>query len=197
MYVLATISLAACGDDDPTGPGDALTDTEVAALVEALFTTAVDPSLPDGGASSGPAAAASVSFPIDETVTCSLGGSIRMRGSVKVTLGGNDDSGTYEHQIEQVHQNCVVQVAGVTGSFRFAGAPAIVSTVEAEIENGLVTDFEGAENGTVRWTLGDREGRCQVDLDYVISPTLPANPSYRVTGQVCGRSVDRVIAVES
>lgn len=187
----ATLFLAACGDDDPTRPDDALTDAEITALVDALFVSAVDPELPGDGAASGPAAAASVSFPIDDTVPCTLGGSIRMRGAITVTVDDTEESGTYEHEITQTHQNCSVRAQNLT--FVFAGAPSVVSTVEAEIEDGEVVEFEGAEEGTVRWTLGERQGRCEVEVEYTIAPTPPANLSYRVTGKVCGRPIDRVV----
>lgn len=197
LFAFATFFLAACGDDDPTGPADSLTDAEITALVDALFSMTLDPELPeDDGTGLLFTAAATVTFPIDETVPCTLGGSIRMRGSVKVTVDENEESGSYEHTVDQVHQNCVVKVAGVTESFRFTGAPSIKSTVEAEIEDEEITEFEGSEVGTVRWTLGSREGRCDVDLDYVIPTTPPANPSYKVTGKVCGKTVDRTITLQ-
>lgn len=192
VVAFATLALAACGDDDPTLPDDALTEAEVVALIEALFETAVDPSFPDDGAAGAPAATARVSFPIDESVPCVLGGSIRMRGSVTVTLD-DEESGTYEHEITQTHQNCGVRPPSLDATFVFAGAPSIVSTMEAEIEGGEVVDFEGAEEGTVRWTLGERQGRCEVDLEYAISATVPTDPSIRVTGTVCGRQVDRLL----
>lgn len=193
------LSAAACGDDDPAAPGDdTLTQAEVEGLVEALINAgATGPDLPAGGAAAAPGRAPqSVTFPVDESFACDLGGTLSLEGEVTVVVDDETGSGSYEHEIDQIYTGCRVRSERIGQDFILDGNPSITSRMEAEIEGDQVVTFSGSEQGAIRWRLGARSGSCPVVMTYAIDDLTAAAPTYRVTGAVCGRAVEEEYPVE-
>ncbi len=186
--------LAAC-DDDPITPSDTLTQAEVEALVDALVEAAVDIDLVTPAALVGGPAPVEETFTVNDTLACALGGTLRVVGTVTIDYDDATETGTYEHELVQTHVGCRVRPANLATDFILDGGPSVVSTVEAHFDGETMDDFEGAETGSIRWRFANRSGTCAVALTYAMAAGTPAEPSYQVTGTLCQRTVNRVVAL--
>ena len=196
-----------CGGDGPTEPEDELSAAEWEALVEILVSGMAV--YGDGGPAFGSARGASgarpagparqggtETFPVDETIPWPGGGSIRVTGEATVSYDDVAETGSYAHELVQVHQGCRAPAGQGLGTFVLDGDPSIVSEVSLGFDAGTLTTFSGTEEGRVRWGLGDRGGRCALDVAYGVAGTPSSASEFVVSGTACARPIERSFAIE-
>lgn len=196
-----SLPLAACGDD-ATGPGSAdLSEEERIGLLEAILSVGADPELDAPGAAAptaGPAAApVTVTFPVDDSFACPLGGSLDMAGEVEIVVDDETEDGTYDHEIEKTHRGCRVTSPRLQKEFVLDGSPSVTATLSAQVSAGALSGLQGSEEGAVAWRLEDRSGTCEIDVAWSVTGPASGAPTYQATGTVCGRSVDVEVQPES
>jgi hypothetical protein len=194
-----SIGLAACGDDDSTGPGTDtdLSDQELEALAEVLFTQGFAVT-----ATSGPRSevfdpdlrrAAGVPIgPIDfgpQDVACELGGVVTVTGTVSGNLD-QQGAGTLNYSFTQVHKSCMAQAEGGM-QFTLDGNPDTTMDISMDTSANGAFSLSGTYTGGIAWQTGDRNGTCSVNLSFDATGNLEtgATSSGSVTGSMCGRSV--------
>jgi hypothetical protein len=195
MALFGVLSVAACGDDDPTSTGDQLSEAEAAALsgliLESAFATtasgvAFTPALSDGPQ----AAPFSYATEVSATVPCSLGGSVSITGNANVS--GDDQTGEFlaNFNLSQSYSDC----AEVADDIRFTLGGALNVTAETDFTIAGNTDSSFTINtvlsGSVNWrTDDDRSGTCVISLTSEATADGQSVTS-TTTGQACGVSVN-------
>lgn len=196
-----SVGLAACGDDDSTGPGTELSDQELEALAEVLFTQGFSFTMTSGPRSeifdSDLQRAAGVPIgPIDfgpQDVACELGGVVTVTGTVSGDLD-QQGAGILNYSLTQVHQACTAQAEGGT-QFTLDGNPSTTMDISLDTSANGAFSLSGTYTGGIAWQTGDRDGTCSVDLSFDATGNLETGTtsSGSVTGTMCGRSVNENI----
>ncbi len=194
LSLAAAASLAACGDNDPTGvQGDPLSQSEVQAVFATLtgaFSSLGSPSaspVMDGVVPQPSAAPVDVAETFDLSIPCAVSGSMAAVGS----LSGVVDDETFDTDVSYA---LTITPAGCTVSSQETtvvvdGDPSITIMMDMVFDE---TSFliDGSYRGGLAYTTNDgRAGSCGINLNFTIS----ANPStgaseQSVTGKVCGVS---------
>jgi hypothetical protein len=181
LTLVAAVGVAACGDDDPVSTGDALSETEVAALSSIVLESAFSATAQGLGgapaASDGPQPAPfSFTQDIEATVPCARGGTVQLNGSA--TASGDDETEEFmvAYNITQAFSNCAALSEEAEQQFTISGSLNLTST-NTEL------------NGSVNWSTDDgRSGTCGITLTSEATST-GESISATTTGSVCGTSV--------
>lgn len=201
VFSFVVVGLVACGDDDSTGPGEELSDQELAALAEVIFEQGFAFAFTSGLASQafapdfdGPSGAPI--GPIDvgpEDQACELGGVVTISGTISgdVTQEG---VGTINFSGTQEHKNCGVQSdEGI--QFTLNGNPNTTTDLTIDTQATGAFTIDGTYGGGIAWATGDRSGTCDISINVDASGNFETETvsSGTVTGTVCGRNVDETI----
>ena len=181
MLTLAT----ACGgddDDDTTGPsGDSLTTAEFTSMTQAMAQVMLFAPV---GFGSG--AIAAQTSPVDETIPCPQGGTVRFQGTVGA--GGTPQAPTVTMDLNQAFNGC--KASGEDGTlFTFSGTPTLDINLNVTQTGGFSISFQNG--GNIGWATGSKEGTCGINTS--VTATATANyvvTSGNLTGTMCGRSVN-------
>jgi hypothetical protein len=192
----AALTLAsACSKDsnNSTGPtGSTLTTTEFDSMMEALggvgifFPTGV---LGQPAMSRGLAAQQSQTVPIDQTNSCSHGGSTRVQGSFSVSA-----SGSISGNLTQTASNCQESASDGT-TFTFNTNPSFTLTFDISGINQTTGAFNMTlhDTGNFNWSKTGKSGGCSLNLNVTLAVSSAGAESGNATGSVCGRSVNETI----
>ncbi len=172
IWALCALALSACSGDDGTGPtGDLLTQGEITALMSSIGSSAGDLDPVALGIDAGGG-----QFSLD--LPCAQGGSMTGSGSATPQSGdrlGFDMSIRYR----DCRQPSGAGVFTLNGDFRQQGSFLFDETMESlEFDFDLSGDFD--------WSLGERSGSCEIDVE--IAFAQPA--SFILSGTICGEPVD-------
>lgn len=187
------LGLAACGDDDPTGPGtDELSEAEAVVMMEALVEAGGFGMASSGGSGVAGAFAAPQTFPLDLTEDCPDGGSVAVVGEITV----DDVTGQIAVDLNQTHQSCSA-TAGATGEvWTFNGNPGIGLEMSL-IATETTFELDGTQQGGIAWSQGGRSGACSIDVTWNFSGSQTANTfAGSVSGSVCGHDVTETIELD-
>lgn len=204
------LAMAACGDDDTTNPASGeLTETEATALAALLAADGFADSQSAGSTAApglsaapfGPQPATRVVFTIeDETHPCRLSGTRTLNASLEI-VAGEAESDPVKMTLEgsTVYDACGALLEHEDGTTRVtldSPKPGISMAMS------LLFDDEGpigpqtiAYDGTFDWSTEDgRSGRCTIDYEVTIEPgETEDSGTIRVTGAVCGHSLNRTL----
>lgn len=197
LTLVAAVGIAACGDDDPVATGDALSETEVAALSSIVLESAFSATAQGlGGAPAavgGPQPAPfSFSTDIETTVPCALGGTVQLNGSA--TASGDDATEEFmvAYNVTQAFSECVSISEETEQEFTISGSLGLTATADFSSlsgENGISFDTNTQLNGSINWSTDDgRSGTCPVTLTSEATSTGDSITA-TTTGSVCGTSV--------
>jgi hypothetical protein len=176
VALLFSMSIAACGGDSGTEPEvDALTESEVTALMAALESMGA---LETGGTTAELEVGAN-----STTQPCPLGGVIEVSGDITDHSAG--DTLAFEFDVTVVHQACIVSGNGLT--FTLSGSPSLrqvgnVSLVGLFLGNGSLT---ASLVGALEWTTGARSGVCSINVS-MSAEVVEGIEAGSATGTVCG-----------
>lgn len=197
LTVVAAVGVAACGDDDPVSTGDALSETEVAALssivLEAAFSATSSGLSGTPAASDGPQLVPfSYSQDIEATVPCAQGGSVQLNGSA--TISGDDDTEEFmvAYNVTQAFSECASVSEETEQQFTISGSLGLTATADfssLNSQDGISFSTDTQLNGSVDWSTDDgRSGSCLITL---VSEATSSGESISATttGSVCGTSV--------
>lgn len=188
---LALVALTlACGDS--TGPVN-LSEEQVGEMLEAMSTVSyIGEGMPGTASAGGFGAAlqlANATVSVSETVECPNGGSASYSGTV---IDNEDGSGSAE--ITQSFDNC----AGTSAQGRvwtFNGDPNIVTEVSVNFnETTGAFSLTASQVGGIRFASDLGSGACEIDVTFTMSGTQNSL-SASVSGEACGRSIQRSIQV--
>lgn len=190
----------ACGDDDGAGPtdGDQLSETEAQALAGLVFNLAVNifnSTDPDVAAMAS-AQSLSGGFPEqtitfdEESYTCPAGGSVVVDGSVTLDTDTDGETGDFDMDIRQRHDDCVS--TATNGQTFVLNADPEIDTAFTGNFTPTVADVAGSWTGGIAWTSGSRSGTCSMDfaVDVSIDNQTGGLLSVDNSGTICGVSVD-------
>jgi hypothetical protein len=188
--VALTALTLACGDS--TGPAN-LSEEQVGDMLEAMSTVSYMGEGMPGTASTGGFGAAlqlaNATVTVSETAECPNGGSASYSGTV---VDNEDGSGSAE--ITQTFSDC----AGTSAQGRvwtFNSDPSIVTEMSFSFnESTGAFSMTASQVGGIRFASDLGSGRCDVDVTFTMSGTQNSL-SASVSGQACGRSIQRSITV--
>lgn len=188
--VALTALTLACGDS--TGPVN-LSEEQVGEMLEAMSAVSyIGEGIPGSASTGGFGAAlqlANATVSVSETVECPNGGSASYSGSV---TDNEDGSGSAE--ITQSFSDC----AGTSAQGRvwtFNSDPSIVTTLSVSYnETTGAFSMTASQAGGIRFASDLGSGRCDVDVTFTMSGTQNSL-SASVSGEACGRSIQRSIQV--
>jgi hypothetical protein len=196
--LIAAVGVAACGDDDPVSTGDALTETEVAALSSVVLGTAFSATA-SGLAGVTPAAVDgpqpapfSYTGSIETTVPCALGGTVELDGSA--TVNGDDETEEFmvAYNLTQLFSQCGALAEETDQEFTISGSLGLTATADFALgtsQAGLSLSTDTQVSGTIDWSTDDgRSGRCAITLSSEATSNGDSI-SATTTGSVCGTSV--------
>jgi hypothetical protein len=197
LTLVAAVGVAACGDDDPVSTGDALSETEVAALSSIVLESAFSATAQGLGgapaASDGPQPAPfSFTQDIEATVPCARGGTVQLNGSA--TASGDDETEEFmvAYNITQAFSNCAALSEETEQQFTISGSLNLTATADFSSLNpqdGISFSTNTELNGSVNWSTDDgRSGTCGITLTSEATST-GESISATTTGSVCGTSV--------
>lgn len=182
LIVSLSLGLAACGGDSPTQSGDPLTEAEVEVMMEAFF-GAGGLFFLGGGFSGVNGDIALQQVNIDETLSCSGGGSVRTTGTLSVSEQGE----SFGWNLTQTHNSCVETASSNGSTWTFNGAPSISTTFTGSVAESSFT-YQGAQTGGIAWSSGGNSGTCQINLNYNMTGS-DTSVTLSVTGSVCGHNI--------
>lgn len=172
-FAVAALSLpiaaaVGCGDDPP----EPITDAEALALLAALGDVGqLVPDLTQAGTA------------IDATVNCPGGGTLAYSG----TKDGDPLQGMFTFNMKMTASMCQFTSRG--SSFDIEGG----SVNHVGTANITATSFELdlALDGSLNWSLPEKNGTCAVDIDVDASAPLSNDDELTgpVTGMMCGHSI--------
>ena len=194
------LGLAACGDF--TSSGDPLSESEAAALAEALAEGGFAGFGAQGAAPMGAPseAAARVTVTLNDTAPCDdAGGTVAVAGSMTVDINQTTNVGTFEFNYTIAPHGCQVTTEGGK-VFTLDGDPNLTVTgnfdwSETSADGSLTYD------GKFKWEASDgRAGACGVNLTATYDfnfGTTGSSGSATLNGTVCGVTVNRTVSVEA
>lgn len=195
LVLTCATTLAACGDDDGAGPvGDQLTETETQALAQVVLNLGLTIFNSTDPASSVVAAhSLDGGFP-EQTITfdqeaydCPEGGQVVVDGSMTVDSETDGESGTFDMNIQQVHDDCVATATNGQ-TFTLNASPNITTTFDGDF-SPTATNVAGEWTGGIGWTSGTRSGTCSIDFQIDVSISESGGASGTVGGTMCGQSI--------
>ncbi len=193
LLVTAALAPMACGD--VAGPDPALTEAEAAALVQELYGGRL---LAHGEIFHlGPYPAPKVSkvrSPMRVEIPCVQGGGASFKGDAMLALA----EGTLSAELEGTLTATDCAFSGDDESF-VMDSDGLAQTIRITLSYGADILIEADVSGTLRWTLGERAGRCdltntlksRVSREDAAAGIAPA----RVEGMVCGWTMDRAVTL--
>jgi len=196
LALIAVFTAAACSEDDGVTPGD-LSEAEAQALAGVIltqaFTSTASISTSPAQAAGGPARVP-VTFTrsVQTTVSCPLGGDVGVDATFDYAGDTDTEAAQVDFTITQVHNGCVVSANNGT-RFTLDGSPDLELTITI-MSDADGADWDGGIGGSIDWLTSDREGTCQIGLEFggsVESQTV----SFTMAGNVCGTSVDQTLNI--
>ena len=187
MVLTLAVGLVACGDDsdDPTDPGDELTQAEAEIMMEALFEAGGFFVTGTGG---GPAG---VVVTVDETVGCPGGGNVNVSGSLDI----DEQTGNFDYTITQTHNNCTSTAPSDGSTWTFDGNPNVTIDLDATVSE-TAFDMNGSQTGAISWSGKGKNGSCSIDITYDFSGSQDGSSfSGSIQGSVCGISISDNISI--
>jgi hypothetical protein len=191
LPALAVFALAAC-DKTATGVvGDALSDSDVQAVVGTFGDQ--DGAFLDGfGGPSfnripdGPQLTTTVTTTFTRTRNCPGGGDVKLEGTHVVTADPATHSGSVTFNATRTEEACALQHNGVT--ITITGTPNTALTANQSWSNGTPGVRTATKKGSFSWsTSKGKTGSCSVDVTHTWDP---ATHTLHVVGQVCNRTID-------
>lgn len=195
-----TVLLVAAGCDAASPAGEARLAVEearlVAAEIDAAGISAVDggsagfhastSAAPTGDAPAAVKGSSSATF--TRSRECRGGGGVTVSGTMDAAWDTELRSWSARIQASKVHQACTVPLREGR-SITLDGAPELVLTATRARLDGAPHGLQTTTtSGAVRFATSDgRAGTCRIEL---ASTFDPAAGTHRVTGTVCGRTVD-------
>lgn len=197
--LLGLASLAACSESPTENEGAGLTAAETAALAPELDdlsevvingeATAASASLGATDGAAGSAAADVLEF--TRTRDCRGGGTLTVQGRVERTMDRATRTVTVDSRATVTPDDCVRKLRHREGAtVKISGNP----NLQVEAHRKLIERrFSGLQTSTTKgsftWERADgASGSCDVDIRAEIDPDAKTK---KVTGTVCGRTVDR------
>lgn len=198
LTLVAAVGIAACGDDDPVSTGDALSETEVAALSSIVLESAFSATAQGlGGASAASDGPQPVPFSftqdIEATVSCAQGGTVQLNGSA--TASGDDDTEELmvAYNITQAFTDCASISEETDQEFTISGSLNLTATADfssLNLESGISFSTDTQISGSVDWSTDDgRNGTCGITLTSEATST-GESISATTIGSVCGTSIN-------
>ena len=198
LTLVAAVGIAACGDDDPVSTGDALSETEVAALSSIVLESAFSATAQGLGAapaaSDGPQPAPfSFTQDIETTVSCAQGGTVQLNGSA--TASGDDATEEFmvAYNITQAFTNCASISEETEQEFTISGSLNLTATADfssLDLESGISFSTDTQLGGSIDWSTDDgRSGTCGITLTSEATST-GQSISATTSGSVCGTSIN-------
>jgi len=177
------LTLAACGDDDPTDiiEGDPLTEAEAAALAEVVAGTLF------ASYEQGLQAPARVTgtLSVDDTYPCEFGGSVDVDGNLAFNINDQTGDGTINFDVTQDHNDCSVMSEDDI-LFTLNGAPNVTSNFTIVTEGDFLS-FTGGYDGAVAFETEDKSGTCSLEVDFSLQGNVATETgSATLNGRVCG-----------
>ena len=198
LALVGLVGVAACSGDDGVSPGD-LSDAEAQALAgvilqQAFASTAQIETTP-APAAVGPALVpVTFSRSVQTTVPCPLGGNVAVDASFDYVGDTEVEDAEIDFSITHLHDGCVVATEGGTQFTLDGNADAPLTLGITVVSDATGADWDGGITGSVHWASGDRDGTCQVGLQFGGSVTQDA-ASFNMSGAVCGTSVSQQLDI--
>ena len=183
LAATVALTVTACGDS-PTelGPQIELTQAQTADMISALDALSYDAGLKIASASIRNRDIALFTSPVDESDSCSEGGTTRAQG----TISGADDFSSMTANITQTFNNCA-EMSENGNVWTFNGAPNLKMNMSGTMN--LSTGSYSA-NGTMTGALNASStagsGSCSINLSFTETGN-DSGYSYTISGTVCGQ----------
>lgn len=124
---------------------------------------------------------------IDDQIACPDGGSVRVLGTASGTNSASGAPTVYSLAVGATFTACKATSPSDNTHFEFDTDSAYAMTLNATFTPAGSYTASGRAAGDLKWSSAGRTGTC--DLDVVITPVTTPRAT-RVTGSVCGLSVD-------
>jgi hypothetical protein len=195
MTLLAALSVAACGETDLVM--DELTEAEASDLAGTILLATFDAT--DGGAPTpapgGPALAPfDYSADLEVELDCPLGGTVSVSAEVTVAGDTETNAATAEYAMTQVHDACGV-LSEEERHFVLSGTPGLTLELVVARDGQGVTEWEGSVIGAVEWVNDEREGTCEVALEFSARREFLVSFEAELSGVACGSEVTRTFSL--
>jgi len=194
MALVAALGTAACGDDG-TGVSN-LTEAEAQDLAGVVLVSTFGAL----GSQPAPAADGPALAPIEyeaavETVVpCQNGGEVAVNGTLTFSGDTESEASRIAWGMGQVHNACAA-VSESGRAFTLWGNPGVeVDFVMETDEQGLVA-WVGSVDGTLDWATEDKDGTCEIFVEFSGSMTAEGAFSGNASGRVCNISVSESFEV--
>ncbi len=198
MTLMATLTLAACGDS--TGVVGDLTEAEATELAAVVFASAFASAAaaPEGP----PPAAGPLLAPFEYTreaeftAECELDGIVDTSASLEVE--GDTESGAerIEYTMTLIHEGCTAASPNDV-VFTLDGAPSLTVHLVAENDGQGNIALESALEGSVDWSAEGRDGgTCEIALSITgaINPTAETL-EFDVSGVICRFTISESLSI--
>jgi hypothetical protein len=198
LPLLALGALAAC-DDDPTGTGETLTETEVAELSDVLVQSSFDVTgeiAADASVTTTDGTLELSNVPITSTIeftltrTCELGGQVVIEGARIRQWDRETWTGSSDLSVTKTHEGCARPLRNSDVVITLDGAPDIAVEAHHEWTAGHRHGLQTLTMlGAVDWSTGDgRSGTCEIDVEASFDPETHTRT---VAGTFCNRTFER------